>query len=1021
MGRLDEIVSEQFTRWEQRGRGWQVWPYPVTPEPPFSPFVGFRLPPASPQSDDGRKPGMLASLFDSLHSRLEPKPPTLPPIEEDEPQPEALQRSSLITLHISLPKDFIAPKHAFDQFLQSVSFARDSFCFEMLGLSDRITTQLAVTREDLPLVREQMQATFPDVILTPQVNEIAGAWNEGDGGESAIAEFGLARQFVFPLAACKRDPFVGIAAAMQELSAGELGLFQVLFEPVRQPWGENVVRAVTDTEGKPLFQNFPELFAATKQKAAQTLYAAVVRVATRAAVFDRAWAIARNLAATLRVFASPTGNELIPLLNDDYPFEVHADDVLRRQTHRSGMILTRDELMGFVHLPSAEVRSPKLGREMGKTKSAPAELQAGRGLLLGFNSHAGRTVEIRLAPDQRVRHMHLIGVHGTGKSTLLFNLIIQDIEKGEGVAVLDPHGDLIDRVLGNIPEHRIKDVILFDASDEEYSIPFNILSAHSDLEKNLLASDLISVFERLSTSWGDQMASVLRNGILAFLESSRGGTLDDLRRFLLDARFREEFLQTVRDPAIVFYWRRAFAQLTGNKSVGPVLTRLDEFLAPKTIRYMVSQPVNRLDFAQIMDTGKVFLARLPQGQIGKENAFLLGSLLVTKFQQTTMSRQALEAKHRRDFWLYVDEFQNFITPSMTEILTGARKYRLGLVLAHQELQQLERDREVASAVSHCCTRVVFRVGDDDARKLADGFASFDARDLQNLPTGQAICRVERSDCDFNLSIPQPDQEDSAKAATLRRRIITVSREKYATPRAEVEAMLLKTAGPQERPTPPITPKPLPAPAVPPVAEPPKQSEVPKITVSEKEEAVIPPTPEPPRDLGRGGAQHKAIQERIQAEAHALGFLAAVEGQLAGTSNQAADLVLRKGSETIAVEISVTTTVDHEFGNVKKCLVAGFNRVAVVSHRPEHLKAIAEAVNAGLGLEQAANVGYHSPDEFIAELRRLAPSMKESPREHESTTRGYKVRGHSPTLTASERKAKETVAIKLMAEAMKRRP
>src|SRR5207249_3687851 len=169
------------------------------------------------------------------------------------------------------------------------------------------------------------------------------------------------------------------------------------------------------------------------------------------------------------------------------------------------------------------------------------------------------------------------------------------------------------------------------------------------------------------------------------------------------------------------------------------------FLSHKPICNMVSQRVNRLDFREILDSGKIFLAKLPQGLMGKEDSFLLGSLLISKFQQLVMARQVQRADVRRDFWLYVDEFQNFITPSMAEILTGARKYRLGLTLAHHELQQLHGDSELASAVmAHPYTRVIFRVGDDDSRKLADGLASFEARDLQNLEIGHAICRVERS-------------------------------------------------------------------------------------------------------------------------------------------------------------------------------------------------------------------------------------------------------------------------------------
>jgi len=265
-----------------------------------------------------------------------------------------------------------------------------------------------------------------------------------------------------------------------------------------------------------------ELASAAENKVARPLYAAVVRVLFRAEEFNRIVQLARDLTGSLRVFAHPGGNELIPLHNNDYPTEEHIDDVLRRQTRRTGMLLNSDELTGFVHLPSTAVRSPVFQRQTNKTKAAPAVLRQ-NGLLLGENEHAGETVEVRLSAEQRTRHAHIIGASGTGKSTLLFNLIRQDIENGEGIAVLDPHGDLIDRILGVIPKERIQDVVLLDPADESHSVGFNILSAHSNLEKNLLASDLIAVFQRLSSSWGDQMNSVLQNAILAFLESLKFG------------------------------------------------------------------------------------------------------------------------------------------------------------------------------------------------------------------------------------------------------------------------------------------------------------------------------------------------------------------------------------------------------------------------------------------------------------------------------------------------------------------
>ena len=209
------------------------------------------------------------------------------------------------------------------------------------------------------------------------------------------------------------------------------------------------------------------------------------------------------------------------------------------------------------HLPSPSVRAEKLKRQDKKTKAAPA-LALGHKLVLGENTHGGKTVRVTQSSEHRLRHTYVVGASGTGKSTLLLDMITQDIAHGEGIAVLDPHGDLIDQVVGHIPEERARDVILFDPSDEAYPVGFNILSAHSELERNLLASDLVAVFKRLSTSWGDQMTAVFGNAILAFLESDQGGTLADLRRFLVETDFRKSFLRTVRDAEVVYYWEKEF-------------------------------------------------------------------------------------------------------------------------------------------------------------------------------------------------------------------------------------------------------------------------------------------------------------------------------------------------------------------------------------------------------------------------------------------------------------------------------
>src|ERR1017187_7974762 len=507
MSSVHEQLTEQFRQWEMRGRGWKVFNEPVYPEPPFVPFQGHYLP-ETPIVDDGHRPILLSSIVQNLSRKLSTDPAAPPVISEPEkePEPQVLIRDSLVEFQASLPDKLDISKEAFEQFLTNLSLCREPIAFELLGTHKRVTAQFAAASKDAPLLRRQLQAYFPEAVFVPREGGLEQTWEASQGDEALAVEFGLKHEFMLPLASGKLDPFIGIVGALAELQPGELGLFQVLFQPVQNPWADSIVNSVSHADGKPFFVNSPELAGAAENKAARPLYAAVVRILLRAEEFDRVVQLARDIAGSLRVFACPNNNELIPLHNDDYPFEEHIEDVLRRQPRRTGMLLNSDELTGFVHLPSSAVRSPVFQRQTTKTKAAPAIVRQ-HGLLLGNNDHAGKTVEVRLSAEQRTRHTHIIWASGTGKSTLLFNLIRQDIENGQGVAVLDPHGDLIDRICGIIPLERINDVVLLDPADESHPIGFNILLAHSELEKNLLASDLVSVFQRLSTSWGDQMNS----------------------------------------------------------------------------------------------------------------------------------------------------------------------------------------------------------------------------------------------------------------------------------------------------------------------------------------------------------------------------------------------------------------------------------------------------------------------------------------------------------------------------------
>lgn len=972
-------VTASFYAWEQRGRGWQIWPYPVELEPPFRPFTGHGILTA-PAFDDARKPTRFSAWLEKLTGRGPAQTVAVVDEDVDEPEPDnAGAPEPFVEIQVALsPEIKIVPELA-EHFLVNLASCAGPVSFEIVGAADGITVQVACRENDAPHIQEQLRAYFPDAVLSELHGHLADQWDRNDG-DAVIVDFGLSREFMRPLKTFSRfdaDPLIGVMGALSGLEPTDIGVVQILFNAARAPWAVSTMRSVSDWEGEAFFVDAPELVKLAQQKVDRPMFAAVVRVATKSTTRDRAWQIAKRLGGALAQVGTPAGNELIALANDDYPDNCHLVDLLNRQTHRSGFLVNSEELVSLVHLPSAVVRAPRLKREQRRVKAAPS-IAFGHSLVLGENTYGGTTRNVTLSMEHRLRHTHIVGASGSGKSTLLLRLIVQDMEQRQGLAVLDPHGDLIDEVLAHVPEERLNDVILIDPADTEYPVGFNILSAHSELEKTLLSSDLVSVFRRLSTSWGDQMTSVMSNAVLAFLESDRGGTLADLRRFLVEADFRKEFLRTVQDREVVYYWEREFPMLTG-KPQAPLLTRLDTFLRPKLIRAMVTQPANRLDFAAIMNEGKILLVKLAQGAIGEENAALLGTLFLTKLNQLALGRQSISHENRRPFYAYLDEFQHFVTPSMATLLTGARKYRIGLVLAHQELRQLwNQDRDVAGAVlANPATRICFRVGDDDAKKLEDGFSVFTARDLQNLGVGQAICRIDRADWDFSLTTQQLPEIDAAVALARRERATAVSRECYSVRR--------ETATPQTVGSPAL-PDSAVAPALPIEKREPGRRSKGATSVDREprpEQRLTIETLSAP--LGRGGAQHKYLQELIKRWADAHGWRAVVEKQILDGLGSV-DVALENGERSIACEVSVASTADYEVLNIQKCLAAGFSEVVSIVLDRRTMTNIQGAVAAQITPDDAARVKVLTPEalfEFLEQLTTGAPVAQ--------NVRGYKVR------------------------------
>ena len=1013
---LSEELTQNFYRWEKRGRGWQVYDYPVEIEPPYEPF--FHYISQKPALDDGRKETIFSKLKEKLKSLLiEEKKKTETFVFEEnlsEPLPEPFIKDfKLSFFEITLPSQEIPDFSKVEQFLLSLKYLSAPISFEIIGTFDGIFIQFSCHEKDYFNFLEQLKTFFPEIVIDQTPDLLEKYWKKDEKIKKIVVDFGLSYEFMLPLRTFKDfkiDPLVGIIGALSELKENEIGIFQILFQGTKNPWQESILRAILDFEGKPFFVDAPQIVTLAKQKLNRPFFATIIRIGVASPKKERTWQIAKALSSALNQFSNPFSNELIPLDNEGYPEKDHENDLILRQSHRTGMILNSEELTSLVHFPLVSIE--KLKRETKKTKAAP-KIVFGNTLILGENIHQGKRNIVSLNPDQRIKHTYIIGATGTGKSTLLLNMIIQDIKNNEGIAVLDPHGDLIDKILGYIPERRFSDVILFDPSDKDYPIGFNIFYAHSELEKDILASDLVGIFKRLSKNWGEQMTCLLRNAVLAILESERGGTLYDLKRFLVEKEFRESFLKTVKDKEVIYYWQKEFPLLSSNPQA-PILTRLDIFLKSKILRNIVCQKENKLDFFKIMNEGKIFLAKLSQGIIGQENSYLLGSLIVSAIHKAALSRQTIEEKQRKNFYLYLDEFQDFITPSMALILSGARKYHLGLVLAHQELQQLiDKDKNVASSVlSNPYIRICFRVGETDAKRLAQGLSFFDEKDLQNLSVGEAICRIEKAEFDFNLKTILPEEIDPEIAQRRKKEIIKLSREKYASKRSEIESFVESLIKEKEilKPEEKIKPKPVITPQVIEEVEKEVLKEIPKPAYEKLKEITTEIKTETDKFLGKGGPKHKYLQQLIKKFAQEKGYKAEIEKVL--PTGEKVDISLKKDKTKIACQICLTTPESYEIENIKKCLKAGYEKIIMISTQKRILKNLKDLALKEVEKESQKKLMFFTPEEFFSFFEKEAVVK-------EDIVAGYKVKIRYQPLSEEEQKEKSEAISKVILKSLKK--
>ena len=421
-------------------------------------------------------------------------------------------------------------------------------------------------------------------------------------------------------------------------------------------------------------------------------------------------------------------------------------------------------------------------------------------LVLGETNFRNNRERFGIKLDDRRRHMYVVGSTGMGKTEFLKNMAIQDIQEGRGIAYLDPHGDAAQDLLEHVPPDRVKDVIYFDPGDLEFPLAFNVLEKVDYQYRHLVAAGLMGVFKKLWVdAWSGRMEYILNNTILALLETP-DATLLSINRMLADKNFRKQVVEQVKDPIVKAFWVDEFAKYAdkfASEATAAIQNKVGQFGSNNLIRNIIGQVGSKIDVRNIMDEGKILIVNLSRGKIGEDASRLLGALLVTKVQLAAMSRVDVPENDRRDFYLYVDEFQHFATESFANILSEARKFHLSLVVAHQYIKQMEEP--VADAVfGNVGTLVLFRVGAEDAEFLEKWFApDFMASDIVNLGKYNIYIKlmvngITSKGFSAATLAPFPKMEESHKDE-----IIAFSRNAYGTHRENVEKSVAEWAAPTE--------------------------------------------------------------------------------------------------------------------------------------------------------------------------------------------------------------------------------
>jgi hypothetical protein len=686
---------------------------------------------------------------------------------------------------------------------------QDHFTFEIVALPEDIRFYISCPRKLRDLIEKQINGAYPDA----QIKETKEYNIFSEDGKVAFTSLGLRSAAYYPLKVYRElptDPLSSLTAALAKMGEGEGAAIQIMISPADKKWqsaGRKFISQTKKEEADPekaKYKTDAKTLEAIENKCSKPGFETTIRIVVCSDTLESAKAHLSNIKSAFEQFSSGFNglksqkNRLkVAFMND---FIYRYQPMMRLFSRQS--ILNSEELASIFHLPNKTVETPHVFWLAAKAAPAPAEI-ATAGLYIGKSAYRGMERKVYLTDKDRGRHVYIIGKTGTGKTELMKSMILQDLKAGRGLCLIDPH-DLAEEILAYIPPERAEEVIYFDPSDTERPMGLNLLEARNEDEMHFVSTAIINLMYKLYDPYktgiiGPRFEHGIRNAMLTVMVEP-GSTFVEVVRAMTDSSFVKALLPKVTDQMVKRYWTDQIAQTADfhkSEVLDYTVSKFGRFVTNKTMRNIIGQSKSAFDFRRVMDEGKILIINLAKGKLGEENSNFLGLVLVPKILVAAMSRTDMPEPQRRDFHLYVDEFQNFATPDFSTILAEARKYHLNLTVANQFIGQVEE--EVKNAVfGNVGTLIAFQVGVADASFLQHEFTpTFSESDLLNVERFHAYIKTVVNGqpvTPFSMDTTKDLKAEQAQANEKVAEIVKeMSRLKFGVAREEVEAEIVRRA------------------------------------------------------------------------------------------------------------------------------------------------------------------------------------------------------------------------------------